>query len=42
MNPMIERSLAVAFGGALGAVSRYWISGWVSRLNQEHPFPFST
>ncbi len=39
---MIERTLAVAAGGALGAVARYWLSGWISRLTAEHPFPFGT
>ncbi len=34
--------LAVALGGALGAVSRYLISGWVARLTHESPFPYGT
>lgn len=42
MSPLIERTLAVAFGGAIGAVGRYWLSGWVSRITAEHPFPFGT
>ena len=42
MSPFIERTLAVAVGGALGAVGRYWISGWISRLTAQHPFPFGT
>lgn len=42
MSPFVERTLAVAVGGALGAVGRYWISGWLSRLTAQHPFPFGT
>lgn len=42
MSPFVERTLAVAFGGAIGAVGRYWISGWVSRATAQHPFPFGT
>ena len=42
MNPFIERTLAVAVGGAVGAVGRYWISGWISRVTAQHPFPFGT
>jgi len=42
MSPFIERTLAVAVGGAIGAVGRYWISGWISRLTAQHPFPFGT
>ena len=34
--------LAVALGGAVGAVSRYWISGWIARLGHESPFPYGT
>lgn len=39
---MLSRLLAVALGGALGAVSRYAVSGWVSRLTRESPFPYGT
>lgn len=39
---MLMRSLAVAVGGAIGAVSRYLISGWVAHLTRESPFPFGT
>lgn len=39
---MIERTLAVAVGGAFGAVARYWISGWISRITEQHPFPIGT
>ena len=42
VHPFVERTLAVAVGGAFGAVGRYWLSGWVSRLTAEHPFPFGT
>ena len=31
---------AVALGGALGAVARYWVSGWLN--NAEHPIPIGT
>lgn len=36
------RSVAVAVGGALGAVSRYLLSGWVAHLTGESLFPFGT
>jgi len=32
--------MAVALGGALGAMGRYWISGWLN--NAEHPIPMGT
>ncbi len=38
----MTRLLAVALGGAFGAVSRYLISGWVARLTHESPFPYGT
>ncbi|GAB0151656.1 fluoride efflux transporter CrcB [Marinobacterium sp. BA1] len=31
---------AVALGGALGAVARYWVSGWLN--NAGHPIPVGT
>ncbi len=31
----------IAAGGALGALSRYTLSGWVQRLS-DHPFPWGT
>ena len=34
-------SLAVALGGALGALSRYWLSGSIERFNGSH-FPAGT
>jgi fluoride exporter len=39
---MLIRSLAVALGGAVGAVSRYLLSGWVAHLTRESQFPFGT
>jgi len=36
------RTAAVAVGGALGAVGRYWISGWVSRVSAPSLFPWGT
>ncbi len=38
----MNRLLAVALGGAFGAVARYQISGWVTRLTHESPFPWGT
>lgn len=38
----MTRLLAVALGGAFGAMSRYLISGWVARLTHESPFPYGT
>jgi CrcB protein len=39
---MLIRSAAVACGGALGAVSRYILSGLVAHLSNESPFPLGT
>lgn len=39
---MVSRLLAVAAGGALGAVSRYLLSGWVARLAGGSAFPWGT
>jgi len=36
------RTAAVAVGGAFGAVGRYWISGWVSRIVAPSLFPWGT
>jgi len=36
------RLLAVAVGGAAGAVARYALSGWVAHLAREGPFPYGT
>lgn len=36
------RLAAVALGGALGAVGRYLLSGWVAHLTRESPFPYGT
>ncbi len=38
----MTRLLAVALGGAFGAVSRYLVSGWVARLTHESAFPYGT
>ncbi len=42
MSPFLERTLAVGLGGAFGAIARYWLSGMVSRLTSQHPFPWGT
>ena len=39
---MLIRLMAVALGGALGAVSRYLISGWVNALARDSSFPLGT
>lgn len=36
------RTAVVALGGALGAVARYWISGWVSTAARAGLFPWGT
>lgn len=33
--------LWIALGGALGAMARYWLAGWVFRLAGQ-PFPYGT
>jgi len=38
----MSRLAMVALGGALGAVGRYLLSGWVTRLTHESPFPWGT
>ncbi len=38
----MTRLLAVALGGAFGAMSRYLVSGWVARLTHESAFPYGT
>lgn len=38
---MMKRYLLVAFGGMLGVVSRYDLSGWVSSV-RESVFPYGT
>lgn len=38
----MSRLLAVAAGGALGAMSRYLASGWVARLAPDSAFPWGT
>ena len=42
MGDLITRILAVAAGGALGAVARYLASGWVARLAPGSRFPWGT
>jgi CrcB protein len=42
MTVFLARTAAVALGGALGAVGRYCISGWVSRLFTPSVFPWGT
>jgi len=39
---MIKSYLLIGLGGALGAIMRYSISGWVQRLWQDSIFPFGT
>jgi len=39
---LLTRILLVAAGGAIGAVGRYLLSGWVSRATQSSPFPYGT
>ncbi len=41
MSPGLKNLAAVALGGALGAVSRYAVSGWVQRLAGSR-FPWGT
>ncbi len=38
----MPRILVVAFGGALGAMARYWLSGWIARWTSPSPFPWGT
>ncbi len=39
---VIPRILAVAFGGAIGAVARYLLSGWIGRLAPSTALPWGT
>lgn len=39
---MILRLIAIALGGALGAVARYAVSAWVDRRFSDSVFPFGT
>jgi CrcB protein len=39
---MVIRLLCIALGGALGALSRYWVTEWISRLTSFAAFPFGT
>ena len=38
----LVRLVAVALGGAVGAVARYALSGWVSAVTRSSPFPYGT
>ncbi|MCG6961960.1 MAG: fluoride efflux transporter CrcB [Acidobacteria bacterium] len=38
----LVRLVAVALGGAVGAVARYALSGWVSAATRSSPFPYGT
>lgn len=42
MSSALLRSLSVALGGALGALGRYWVSGWVGRISSRPIFPWGT
>jgi len=42
MEDTMGRMLVIACGGALGAVARYSVSGWVARATRESPFPYGT
>lgn len=34
--------LSIALFGALGCLTRYWLSSWVNRLLGQHSFPYAT
>lgn len=34
--------LSIAVFGAVGCLTRYWLSSWVNRVVGQHPFPFAT
>jgi CrcB protein len=38
----VIRLALVALGGALGAVARYGVSGWIARATRTSPFPYGT
>jgi len=38
----MTRLALVAFGGALGALARYGLSGWVARVTRTSSFPYGT
>jgi len=42
VSPAVFRTLLIALGGALGALGRYWVSGWVSRIGSRPIFPLGT
>ena len=35
---MLQSSLAVAFGSAVGGVLRFWLTAWVARVLPTHPY----
>ncbi len=37
-----ERTAAVALGGAIGAVGRFWVTGWFTKLSRDSFFPWGT
>ena len=37
----MERAILVGLGGLVGSVARYWVGGWVQRLNGSE-FPLGT
>jgi len=42
MTVFWARTVAVAMGGAVGAVGRFWITGWVMRFSRDSFFPWGT
>ncbi len=38
----MQKLLLIGLGGFLGAVSRYWVGGWVQSLMQKPTFPVGT
>jgi len=42
MTVFWARTVAVALGGAIGAVGRFWVTGWVTRLARDSVFPWGT
>ena len=39
---MVKEALIVAFGGGLGSVGRYWLSGWALHHSVDWRFPLGT
>jgi CrcB protein len=42
LGDAVIRILIIGFGGFLGAISRYYVSGWVQHLSQSVHFPYGT